>query len=49
MAGRNARGRRTPILLDDFFNVFGVCRRTAATFEEPVKKLSGDWGFTDLF
>jgi hypothetical protein len=31
------------------FNVFGVRRRTVATFEEPVKKLSGDWGFIDLF
>jgi hypothetical protein len=33
-----------------FWNdVFGVRCRTAATFEEPVKKLSGDWGFIDLF
>ena len=34
---------------NDFFNVFGVRRRTVATFEEPVQKLSGDWGFIDLF
>ena len=34
---------------NEFFNVFGVRRRTVATFEEPVKKLSGDWGFIDLF
>jgi hypothetical protein len=34
---------------NDFFNVFGVRRRTVATFEEPVKKLTGDWGFIDLF
>jgi hypothetical protein len=34
---------------NDFFNVFGVRRRTVATFEEPVKKLSGDWGFIDPF
>ena len=34
---------------NDFFNVFGVRRRTVATFEEPVNKLSGDWGFIDLF
>jgi len=34
---------------NDFFNVFGIRRRTVATFEEPVKKLSGDWGFIDLF
>src|ERR1039457_1729326 len=34
---------------NDFFNVFGIRRRTVATFEEPVRKLSGDWGFIDLF
>jgi hypothetical protein len=34
---------------NDFFNVFGVRRRTVATIEEPVRKLSGDWGFIDLF
>ena len=34
---------------NDFFHVFGVRRRTVATFEEPVRKLSGDWGFIDLF
>ncbi|MDU0369655.1 class I SAM-dependent DNA methyltransferase [Hymenobacter endophyticus] len=32
----------------DFFNVFGVNRRRVATFEEPVKKLSGHQGFIDL-
>ncbi len=34
---------------NDFFNAFGVRHRTVATFEEPVRKLSGDWGFIDLF
>jgi hypothetical protein len=34
---------------NDFFNVFGVRRRTVASFEEPVRKLSGDWGRIDLF
>ena len=34
---------------DAFFNVFGVQRRTVASFEEPVKKLSGDWAYIDLF
>lgn len=33
---------------DAFFNVFGVPRRTVASFEEPVKKLSGDWAYIDL-
>ena len=34
---------------DEFFAVFGIKRRTVASFEEPVKKLSGSWGFIDLF
>jgi len=34
---------------NEFFNVFGVRRRTVATFEEPVRKLSGTWGAIDLF
>jgi hypothetical protein len=32
-----------------FFGVFGIKRRTVASFEEPVKKLSGTWGKIDLF
>jgi hypothetical protein len=44
---REAAERQT--FWKELFNVFGVRRRTVATFEEPVKKLSGDWGFIDLF
>jgi len=44
---REAAERQT--FWNDFFDVFGIRRRTVATFEEPVKKLSGDWGFIDLF
>ncbi len=44
---REAAERQT--FWNEFFNVFGVRRRTVATFEEPVKKLSGDWGYIDLF
>ncbi|MEI7732551.1 MAG: type IIL restriction-modification enzyme MmeI, partial [Verrucomicrobiota bacterium] len=44
---REAAERQT--FWNEFFNVFGIRRRTVATFEEPVKKLSGDWGFIDLF
>lgn len=44
---REAAERQT--FWNEFFNVFGVRCRTVATFEEPVKKLSGDWGFIDLF
>ncbi|MEI7911425.1 MAG: DNA methyltransferase [Verrucomicrobiota bacterium] len=34
---------------NEFFEVFGIKRRTVAAFEEPVKKLSGNWGYIDLF
>ncbi|MGH9759010.1 MAG: type IIL restriction-modification enzyme MmeI, partial [Candidatus Acidiferrales bacterium] len=34
---------------NEFFNVFGVKRRVVASFEEPVKKISGDYGYIDLF
>jgi len=34
---------------DEFFAVFGLRRRTVASFEAPVKKLSDAWGFIDLF
>ncbi len=34
---------------DEFFRVFGLNRRHLASFEEPVKKLSGSYGFIDLF
>jgi len=33
---------------DGFFNVFGVHRRRVATFEEPVRKASGNGGYIDL-
>lgn len=33
---------------DDFFNVFGISRRRVATFEQQVKKLSGQAGYIDL-
>lgn len=32
-----------------FFEVFGIRRRTVATFEEPVKKITGDYAYIDLF
>src|SRR4029079_15742300 len=34
---------------DPFFNVFGISRRLVASFEEPVRGLSGSYGFIDLF
>ncbi len=32
-----------------FFDVFGIRRATVASFEEPVRKLSGDHAYIDLF
>lgn len=34
---------------NEFFGIFGIKRRAVASFEEPVKKLSGNWGYIDLF
>ena len=34
---------------NEFFEVFGVRRRVVASFEEPVQKISGDYGYIDLF
>ena len=34
---------------NEFFDIFGIRRRTVAAFEEPVRKLSGNWGYIDLF
>jgi len=34
---------------NEFFNVFGIRRRVVASFEEPVKNLSGQYGYIDLF
>ena len=34
---------------NELFEVFGQKRRLVASFEEPVRKLSGTWGAIDLF
>jgi hypothetical protein len=34
---------------NDFFDVFGVRRRTVASFEEKVRNIKGQFGFIDLF
>src|ERR1019366_4870583 len=34
---------------NEFFNVFGIRRRVVASLEEPVKKISGGYGYIDLF
>jgi hypothetical protein len=34
---------------NEFLQVFGLKRRLIATFEEPVKRISGTYGFIDMF
>src|SRR3972149_10566432 len=34
---------------NDFFEVFGIPRRTVASFEEPVHGISGKYKYIDLF
>ncbi len=34
---------------DEFFSVFGMRRRTLASFEDPVLRSNGSYGFIDLF
>jgi hypothetical protein len=34
---------------NEFFEVFGMRRRAVASFEEPVKQISGKYGHIDLF
>src|SRR5579863_9829691 len=33
---------------NEFFNVFGIPRRAVASFEEPVRGLSGEYRYIDL-
>ena len=33
---------------NEFFEVFGIRRRVVASFEEPVKRISGEYGYIDL-
>jgi hypothetical protein len=48
-AGVSREDAEAKTFWDEFFKVFGIKRRTVASFEEPVKKLSGSWGYIDLF
>lgn len=48
-ASGSREGAEAKSFWDEFFGVFGIRRRTVASFEEPVKKLSGGQGFIDLF
>jgi hypothetical protein len=48
-AGARSESAEKQTFWNEFFEVFGIRRRTVAAFEEPVKKISGDYGYIDLF
>ena len=48
-AGASREDAEAKTFWDEFFKVFGIKRRTVASFEEPVKNLSGNWSYIDLF
>jgi len=48
-AGETREDAEAKSFWDAFFNVFGIPRRSVATFEEPVRKLGGQYGYIDLF
>jgi hypothetical protein len=47
-AGAKSETAEKHTFWNEFFGVFGIRRRVVANFEEPVRKLSGDYGFIDL-
>ena len=48
-AGVKSESAESQTFWNEFLQVFGLKRRVVASFEEPVKKISGDYGFIDLF
>jgi hypothetical protein len=48
-AGAESERAEKQTFWNEFFGVFGIRRRVVAAFEEPVKKISGEYGYIDLF
>lgn len=48
-SGAKSESAEKQTFWNDFFRVFGVHRRTVAAFEKPVKRISGEYGYIDLF
>jgi hypothetical protein len=48
-AGEKSERAEKQTYWNEFFNVFGIRRRVVASFEEPVKNLSGHYDSIDLF
>ena len=49
LGGAQSESAEKQTFWNEFFAVFGIRRRTVASFEEPVKKISGNYGYIDLF
>ncbi len=48
-SGARSESAEKQTFWNEFFAVFGIRRRVLASFEEPVKKISGNYGYIDLF
>ena len=48
-AGARSENAEKQTFWNEFFGVFGLRRRVVASFEEPVKKISGQYSYIDLF
>jgi hypothetical protein len=48
-AGTRSEAAEKQTFWNEFFDVFGIQRRLVASFEEPVKRISGQYGCIGLF
>ena len=48
-AGEKRENAEAQTFWNELFDVFGLRRRTVASFQEPVRTLKGTYGFIDLF
>ncbi len=48
-AGARSETAEKQTFWNEFFEIFGIRRRVVCAFEEPVRKISGDYGYIDLF
>ena len=47
--GTSSESAEKQTFWNEFFEVFGLRRRSVATFEEPVQRIQGTYGRIDLF
>ena len=48
-AGAKSETAEKQTFWNEFFEVFGIRRRVVASFEEPVRRITGQYGYIDLF